>query len=283
MVIGDRFEVSGGSVLGTSHAQKGMNNQDALCWAINDSEIIAVVCDGCSSGRHNEMGAQLGARALTAEIARLLSARSTDSIDTILEAARGSLLDQLLTMTRMLGGTREETVHDFLLFSIVGAIVTQETYCIFSLGDGLQIVNGREHRIQYSDNAPPYLAYALCDESRPESPLRFSIDEKGETGGLRHLLIGSDGMFDLLASPRRNIPGTTEEVGEVARWWLDDRNFKNPYSITRRLTRFNTPARRRDCADSNFFREPGLLRDDTTLISIRRRPGELDLLPENYQ
>src|SRR5215467_2985954 len=67
------FEIAGGSVTGRAHVAAGRNNQDAFCWASDADGLVAVVCDGCSSGPHNEVGAQLGARLFVQAATRLLS------------------------------------------------------------------------------------------------------------------------------------------------------------------------------------------------------------------
>ncbi len=70
MSFGDRFEIAGGSVSGRSHVLAGKGNQDAYYWAGQETSLVAVVCDGCGSGASSEVGAELGARLLVAEVAR---------------------------------------------------------------------------------------------------------------------------------------------------------------------------------------------------------------------
>ena len=68
------FQVAGGSVTGRAHAVLGRGNQDAFAWVDDDGVLVAVVCDGCSSGRHSEVGAHLGARLVATAVGRGVAA-----------------------------------------------------------------------------------------------------------------------------------------------------------------------------------------------------------------
>ncbi len=54
------FEVAAGSVTGRSHVLGGKPNQDAFAFRAADHGLVGVVCDGCGSGAHNEVGAAGG-------------------------------------------------------------------------------------------------------------------------------------------------------------------------------------------------------------------------------
>ena len=56
------FQLAFATVAGRMHHLSGRNNQDAYAWTQGPGGLIAVVCDGCGSGPHSEVGAQVGAR-----------------------------------------------------------------------------------------------------------------------------------------------------------------------------------------------------------------------------
>src|SRR6185436_1203362 len=55
------FAVATGTVTGREHLRLRRNNQDGLAVRVQPARIVAVVCDGCSAGGSNEVGARLGA------------------------------------------------------------------------------------------------------------------------------------------------------------------------------------------------------------------------------
>src|SRR5258708_7518527 len=59
----DTFEYAAGSIAGKAHFHptKRSNNQDYYLIRVNKDLVIIVVCDGCSSSPHSEVGANLGA------------------------------------------------------------------------------------------------------------------------------------------------------------------------------------------------------------------------------
>lgn len=259
-----RFECAAGSIPGRDHVGDGRllvgrNNQDA--WEVRASGdfTLAVVCDGCSAGRRAECGAALGARWLLEALARRLPANEPWAVR--LETARREVLARLGGLLDTLGGERAQSLHDFLLFTALGAIVTPHETAIFAIGDGVFAVNGEWTRLgPYPENAPPYLAYGLCGTDGPV----FQIQRVLPTAELDSILLGTDGVEDLIRVADRSIPGTKEPVGPIEQFWRDDRFFHNPDALRRRLARISSAA-------AGPVRIPGLLRDDTTLVVIRRR------------
>ena len=66
------FEIAAGTVSGRDHRQAGKNNHDAYVFSSDASGTVAVVCDGCGSGRHSEVGAKIGARLVAGALRRHL-------------------------------------------------------------------------------------------------------------------------------------------------------------------------------------------------------------------
>lgn len=246
----DAFEIAGGSVAGRAHVHARRNNQDAWHTLTRDGFTVAVVADGCGSGHRSEAGALLGVRILAEALAGGLP--SSDSPDLVLETARLRLLDALGTIARALDpGGREPraVVAQYLLFTLVGAVLTPSWSAVFALGDGLAYVNGERIAVSYPDDTPPYAAYSLTGssltDSRPDL-LRFRVLRLLPTDEVESILVGTDGVADL------------EGAGPLRRFWEDDRSFANPYHVARQLHLANGGGR-------------ALLPDDTTLVVVRRR------------
>ena len=249
-----RFELAAGSVAGASHRASGRNNQDASCTLSSPEALIAVVADGCGSGRHSEAGAQIGAR-LTVEALRRHPGEA--GVEATLELARLDVLAHLRTLADALGGDLPRLVEDSLLFTLLGAIVTAEGAWVFGLGDGVVAVNGGVEVETCEDNAPPYLGYALLEDS---SQWRFRVHRRIPAAELTSLVIGTDGITPLVG-PR---------FGEL---WRDDRHFRNPQALSRRLTQLARETPRVDWEARRMGRERALLTDDATLVVIRRAPA----------
>jgi hypothetical protein len=83
------------------------------------------------------------------------------------------------------------------------------------------------------------------------------------------ILIGTDGVSDLIKAANCNLPGKSELVGEIGQFWEDDRYFKNPDAIRRQLALINREVTKPDWPEHQLTKEVGLLPDDTTLVVMR--------------
>lgn len=273
------FQLSSGSTVGREHRLIGKNNQDALAWFQSDSLTIGVVCDGCSSGQHSEVGAQLGARLLVERLARLFASNLTTEdegrIHKILERARQDVLAHVRILALALGGSLSHTVSDYFLFTIVGFIITPNLATTFSLGDGLLVVNGEITQLgPFPHNEPPYLAYALVESSMADCDsdfLRFHCHHVLPVDQVTSLLVGSDGVADVIDSSDQLLPGKTEPAGSLSQFWNDSSYYQNPDALRRRLFLMNREMVQPDWPQQRLRKSSGLLPDDTTLIVARRR------------
>jgi hypothetical protein len=261
------FEIAGGSVTGRAHFAAVRNNQDAFCWASDADGLVAVVCDGCGSGPHSEVGAQLGSRLLVRAATRLL--RSNLEAADLLDQLGQDVLASLRVLAREMSidaSSFSRAVTDHFLFTIVGVLITARRATLFSLGDGLAIVNGERTQLgPFPNNEPPYLGYALLPGARDRGdsePVSFEIHRSMAASELQSLLLGTDGAVELETVAERPIPGRGEAVGPLSQFWNDDRFFRNPDMVRRRLAVLNRGPR------------GGLLADDTTLVVVRRKAAE---------
>jgi len=287
MIMKEMFEVASGSIAGREHVSSGRNNQDARNFLNGDRAVIAVVCDGCSggenSGRHSEVGAKIGARLVVESISRRIEAADSTSpllsesaVSNLLEYVRQDVLAELRVLALAMGGSLSQTVNDYFLFTVFGALITQEASVLFSVGDGVFFVNGEMLKVgPFPANEPPYLAYGgLVDSSLGEihpELTRFQVHGIIPTGDVQSILIGSDGVNDLVNVAERRMPGKEEIVGPISQLWEEDRYFKNFDMIRRKLARINRESIRANWEEGRVVREVGLLPDDTTIVVIRRR------------
>lgn len=266
----ESFEVAGGSVLGYEHRRIGKNNQDAYHIWHSDHLIIAVVCDGCGSSPQSEVGAQIGVKLVTEVI---LQQYQTQADPTTLNWSQihQNLLDRLALIISTMGNHPIEMIQNYWLFTIVGAVIQPDSVTLFSAGDGVIIVNDQLIPLgPFPNNAPPYLAYSLCSTDLDQL-FGFTLHQVIPRSQLRSLLLGTDGVQDLISAADRPLPGKSETVGTISQFWNDDQYFLNPDQIRRRLALINRDICTPDWQKQSLNRERGLLPDDTTLIVIRQR------------
>ena len=253
-----QFEYAMGSIIGRNHVATGKNNQDAYRVVLRSQFVVAVVCDGCGSGKYSEVGAQLGAKIVTDAIADLLDQGLAISNPNFWDILKTNLFQKLIDIVAIANDAQEsvmEFVNDYLLFTIVGAVITANETMTFSMGDGAIAVNGKLTQIPaYPDNAPPYLSYGLY---RPDA-VSFEICDRLATSEVESILIATDGIDDLIA------------VEDVSQFWQEDKYFKNPDAIRRKLSMLNREEIKPDWTKRELVKRSGILSDDTTLIVIRR-------------
>jgi len=282
----NRFEIANGQVIGRRHRQTGKNNQDAMYWQADERALVGIVCDGCGSHPHSEVGAQIGARIVAAEIARMLDVATHPDADDawatpeIWENIRLNTLAHINRPVQALGDDRQQIICDYFLFTVVGFLITPMQTVLFSNGDGLVIINDKEIPLgPFSGNAPPYFTYDLSDasvSSISQTDTAFKISGCIPTAALDRILIGTDGVIDLKNAEHKNLPGKATPVGPLRQFFDEDRFFQNPDQLRRRLTLINRDTvnyvRNGHSHIIEIKKSYGLLPDDTTIIAVRRKP-----------
>lgn len=252
------------SLPGSEHQRLNRNNQDGLAIWSGHSGLVAVVTDGCSAGRHSEVGAQLGARFLAAAIGQRLHPAQKLTHRGWIDSFCDALTRWLESTARMLAPDptqREGVIADYLLFTFLAAIVTPRRAAIIGLGDGAWAVNGRVNHIEAGvDNAPPYLAYRLVDELRERlnGELQPRVHFADELRNVSSLLVASDGLRDLERCAGQVLRNGDRAQG-VAELVADARLRRNPSLLQKRL--------------QAIAAQSGPLRDDLTMALLSRREG----------
>lgn len=296
------FEIAYGSVVGKDHISSGKvlvgkNNQDAIAIRRNQDVIVAVVCDGCGSGAHSELGAIWGANNIAQNLVDMYSLATiaghikfmedgcTDAPPVqpirpsqLVEIARQNIVHDLRTFAATMAppDALAHFVNDYLLFSCMCVIVTKHHAEIFAIGDGYYAFDAglgvQKNAIKFPKNAPPYLAYELITNALSRSySLRFELLQSFFADEVKFVLIGSDGVADLADISDRLIPGKTKNVGDLSQFWVEDRYFTNQSMVGRTLRLLNSEAQM--LQDGVRTVMPRLLPDDTSLITIRRKIG----------
>jgi hypothetical protein len=275
----EQFELAGGSVTGRSHLRVGKNNQDAYYGVCLEDYSIAVVCDGCGSGNSSEVGAKIGAKLVVSAISKMLKDHRLPSKE-FWEEVRQYILGKLqnLALAMDSNGTLFKTIiHHYFLFTIVGVLITKTGVTIFSIGDGVIIINGKIKQLgPFAKNAPPYLAYSLLITQNihpkiDDSQWQFQIQNQLPTNQVKSILIGTDGVIDLIKVAKCNLPGHSAYVGEISQFWQKDIYFKKPDMVSRHLYLINQEIKKSDSENQQKLKQVSLLPDDTTLIVIRKK------------
>jgi hypothetical protein len=259
------FDIAAASVIGREHVRTGRNNQDSLHVCTQGEVLAAVVTDGCGSGAHSEVGAQLGARCVGRAVHAVLGQGVGVEEPEFLERVSAQVLKFLGSLTEQLGTS---LVGEHLLFTVVGAVVTPRSTLVFSAGDGLWALNGEVHALgPFPGNAPPYLAYGLL----PQGAVKLERQALVPTDEVVALMLGTDGAADLSKLTEAKVPESEEPVGPLSQFWTNERYFQNPDALRRRLSLLGRESVKADFTARRMVRTPGLLADDTTLIVLRRR------------
>lgn len=274
------FEIAAGSIIGKDHLRLNKNNQDAYNIIRRGGNIIAVVCDGCGSGAHSEVGAKIAAFSLPQKLS--VNAHIGDLAPAEVYGVyslNAQITDMAVKMIWGSGKAEErivEVVRDYFLFTCVVAIITELCVVIASVGDGVYAINGKiKHIGPFPNNAPPYSSYGIVPQAVDERfrDPKFQIHEIISTESFQSLMIGSDGVEDLQAVEEKTVPGKDELVGPLNQFWTDDRYFTNKMALQRRLVRINKEVVK--VVDGVATRQHGHLRDDTTMVVVRRRDDSI--------
>jgi hypothetical protein len=253
-----KSELAAAAVIGSIHRRVDRPCQDAVATARTDAVSVVVVADGCGSGQHSELGARLGARLLAAAIAAHVDAGAAVTDAATWDAASDDVLAHLRALVAAFGGDPRQVVIDHFLFTLVAAAVTADGAAAWVLGDGVIAIDGDVRVLDAGDdNAPPYLAYRL-------------VDGPAATGALfvappcaRSIVVATDGAAALVAHAGRALPGGRGAVLDLARVAADDRMFRNPDALRRRLAVASADIVVHD------DRHPALLTDDTAVAVVR--------------
>lgn len=276
-----QFSIAGGSVPGTDHTMPGRpgwkNNQDAYITYSDEDISVGIIADGCGSteARASEVGAHIGVNLLLHAILnqhkRYPLNKINQSEPLFFKRVREDMLSYIRVLALGMGDSMSALVRDYFSFTLIGFMVTKNKTYVFVIGDGFTVVNGVITTWgPFANNAPPYPSLILTNSSiSSREDLEFKVLEY-ETDEVEHLLIASDGLRYVISSENEKLPGQEKNIGSISQFWEEDIFFKNSDAVRGRLALMN---RERAVLDTGY-KHPriahGLLKDDTTLIVLRR-------------
>jgi hypothetical protein len=273
------YQVAGGSVIGTYHLHVNMNNQDHYFFKDSPYGTVGIVCDGCGSGAHSEVGAKFGAKYIGEMIHQLLSeADAHYGPDQFLPVVWRKLTNKLEEFTKDIN----DLDYEYNLFTVVGFYITKFDWAndhspnevvTFSIGDGYIALNGHLSQLEPdNNNAPSYPAYANMNNGIGNEKLGFVVNHIVDVDNFVSLMIATDGVEELIdACGGKTFPGKDKPIGPLEQFWREHKYFTNPMQITRCLRMINTPKIKIDWKQRTKITESGLLPDDTTLIVCRKK------------
>ena len=284
MTIIGTFQFASGSVPGRHHLGHhpnlvGLNNQDSMGMRVTDDYAILVVSDGCGAGDHSEVGSNILTRITLNAFEMLL--RTPFGCDPFsgmwCGIAFNEIRDRLRSVASVICDRETFSSRDFFyrqhfLATLMVAVVTPKETAVLSIGDGVYAVNGDVTELDPgAGNMPAYIAYGLmADIQAPLGSHNFTVLECLPTCNVDSLLIGTDGIGDLIAKENEHLPGNPSKKAGPLSWFWSTKAFKTSVRVHQRLRLINREvARERPGGGIEIHR--GLLPDDTTLISMRRR------------
>lgn len=270
----NQFAVAAGSIIGRDHKRENRNNQDAFCVRRTSQALVAVACDGCGSGRFTEVGAHLTARLIANAMLKAAASLKLESEAAFWQSVQTQALSLLADLMRHCGGSPGYVMENYFLSTVVAAVITPEAFCAAMIGDGVLAVNGEFYPERvFAGNEPPYLMYGLSGKADAS---RWSFESLAwrRTADLESFLVGTDGANDLARAAEKPLPGKTELVGPLEQFWREDKYFRNPDAVRRRLTLVNRDAVAPDWKDFILRHDYGHLPDDTTIVAVRRQAEE---------
>lgn len=135
--MAQKWQLAYASVLGNSHIKEGLPCQDAHFIHENESNIIAVVCDGAGSCPHSEIGAEWVSNFIGTQLAYV--AKTEQFIENQKDTDWKVLVYDLIKTTQLaLAAFAESEKYDYkdLSCTVIAAIVTPEKLLTFHIGDG---------------------------------------------------------------------------------------------------------------------------------------------------
>lgn len=146
--------------MGTFHKENEINCQDAIG---SYGNMLKVVCDGCSEGKHSEIGATLFCKLLIEKYANMLNKGKSQEHINVPTLMRVSMYE----LIKMIGNNPED-VKDYLCFTTLVAEKMKGDNCgwTYSCGDGYIVVK-KDDWVSFKKldcgAYPKYLAYDYID------------------------------------------------------------------------------------------------------------------------
>jgi hypothetical protein len=274
MSIQDLIEVASGTVTGRDHTfggnlVLGKPNQDAIATAWTENAFVAVLCDGCSSGEHSEVGAQLICRLLLSEIVHQMNttwdAPPSQSPGVWSFGDCAVWIDGQMNHVKFPGNAppylgylmlpRHEIKVDAeeLVFKPIRSTGIFRELLRIVPSDVVASLERLTSLFECTAEGYVFLPRQVVETYFLCTATVVIIDETYLD--MLPIVVGTDGLADV---PDPSI-------------FLEDRMFANPANATRTLRKMNQPTMRIGGDPPRLIKTDGVLPDDTTLVAIRRK------------
>jgi len=280
------WEWATGSVPGVDHVVCGKPNQDACrIGFFRDGEnefLCGVVCDGCSESPGSGVGAAIVSQAIVNNLLTMRCqsdwtlAEPLSIFFKFFQIRLENVVRSALSVMGYMDDDLEYGVYAHFLCTVIGFWLDKDDVVIFGCGDGVWGVNGDVRVLgPHPGNQPPFFVYnSLLHSSIEPKQARVHLIRNFSANLVETLVIGSDGVGDLLEIGDRAFPGSDEPVGPVDDLWRDDRFYANKDGLRRHFFKAARTVTKLDRETGRVRRYNGLLPDDTTAIVVRRIKGE---------
>ena len=162
----DQWKITAAVKVGRDHVDRGVNGQDAAVIRLDPATgtIYGIVCDGCGSGVHSEVGANLLANYAVANLCSYGNLDAWQQESLLFPALIRFVNNNIDTLRPSDPTVIAEIVNDFWCATLVGFIIKPKEIVIFHAGDGVYEITHNESEPDQiveidEDNAPRYLSY----------------------------------------------------------------------------------------------------------------------------
>lgn len=295
-IMHTKFDIAIASVIGSEHIRTGKNNQDAMFVVQGNNFLCGCVSDGCGSCPRSELGAVITTRLVTKHVPLCIAGATINEVQSRLSMAKDMILTDMRDISLTLSESQfnptsgmdvgafdmmpglasfDGTMISTMLATAFGFYACDDFVAVFHIGDGYYAFNGQLVQVDAEDkanNAPAYTVYGLMPEvasTMAPGALDFSV-KIVPMDQFERLMIATDGVRFFSKFSELQIPGKTRKVGGIEQLW-DDKVFTNPYTLQRTLGLLNRDVNMPDWPSETMLTRYSILKDDTTVISIRRK------------
>lgn len=272
-----KLQIASGSVVGSDHRKKNLNNQDSFLVHQEDDLLIAIVSDGCGSSLRSDVGSQVLCELLKQVI---LEHKSQIGTEYFLQLSFERLCDKLSQACLVLG-FQDQDIEKYFQASLVCCIVYEEQAYIFSCGDGMYIVNDDIVKIEpQENNSPVYPVYRLIPTTFSpevlEKELKFHLHYHADLSYVDYLMIGTDGVEDYIEVTGQNIFRTQQPIAPINELARVGKYFTNPVALGNYLNIVNEYEAKVDWDRKKKNIHFGYLKDDVTMIFVKNNQNILN-------
>lgn len=176
-LILDNWSICGNTKIGHYHKQQDRNCQDHCCYDVVNNCIIGVVSDGCSDGKHSEVGAKLISEQILWMLRKNVCSSNFD-IDYLFWPLQNYLFhmvnSRIASNLYLLSDEEVATIlREYFSATILGLIIKDDYGLIFNVGDGIWCLNSDNCQdINHIDqnNTPNYFSHACV-----RNPEKFGL------------------------------------------------------------------------------------------------------------